>query len=595
MPSLSYADLCVLHRDIQVLAASPTAADGVAVFNPPRAQSPPDEVAGLLRRAAAAGSVLLPIAMGVESRSPPGGAEAAQSFDVVEHARGRPAGLALRPAAEAFAREALARLQPTCTKSRLRLFLTHRREDGEDPAAVLDERLSARHNSTFRDLIDIQIGEVAQGKIEEALDEADAVVFIDTPKAGESEWIARELAIALGRHIPIVWVRVGGDVGRQPLPVEPSLAPHCRVGDLVSVSDASTLADEILDVAFRLSQAHIREALETFRAIQDWASARGASVGTLDGRRLIYRVEFPRVESPYPRRAEVHVLQLFGRHATEEDLRELDTWLPELELHTHPPGCRPYDALIILEPAPAPLRTIVESRVVEHGRRYVERLRCESPGSLAGNGPRLLLLGAFPTEPATHQDTIDAVYAIATDWLLRGGSVIMGGHPTFTPLVLEAARLTVGKLAQERLTIYQSRWFATDAQLDSLSLGARVIPTEGRETREASLTLLRQLMLTKDNGDGVIVVGGRTDEGGTHTPGVEEEVRLALAAELPVFFIGSPGGQAAVLADKERAAAHPFSRLRNGLPLVTNNELATTGDFRWAAGAIFHAVSEPMV
>ena len=61
--------------------------------------------------------------------------------------------------------------------------------------AEVDKALSARHTGrVFRDLVEIQVGEPAQEKIDEELARADVLVFFDTPKAGESTWVAHELA-----------------------------------------------------------------------------------------------------------------------------------------------------------------------------------------------------------------------------------------------------------------------------------------------------------------------------------------------------------------------------------------------------------------
>ncbi len=91
----------------------------------------------------------------------------------------------------------------------MHLFLSYRRADGEGVTAQIGNALVIRHEHTFRDLVDIQVGEVAQERIDDALAKADVVVFVDTPKAGESDWIAKELAIALGRHVPVLWLKVG--------------------------------------------------------------------------------------------------------------------------------------------------------------------------------------------------------------------------------------------------------------------------------------------------------------------------------------------------------------------------------------------------
>jgi hypothetical protein len=72
----------------QVAGCNPGDEDGVLFFNG-LADAHADEVEALLERAAAAGAVLLPVAMDREHRTPPAAAGAQQSFDVTDQLRRR--------------------------------------------------------------------------------------------------------------------------------------------------------------------------------------------------------------------------------------------------------------------------------------------------------------------------------------------------------------------------------------------------------------------------------------------------------------------------------------------------------------------------
>jgi hypothetical protein len=123
--------------------ANPGPDDGVAFVID---DTPTPEAVDFLERARAAGAAILPIALDATHRRPPDVVEGVQSFDV----KGALRRAGLMPeheswAARAFARTALARLAPTCFRSRLRLFLSYRRQDGEGLTAQLDKALSDRH------------------------------------------------------------------------------------------------------------------------------------------------------------------------------------------------------------------------------------------------------------------------------------------------------------------------------------------------------------------------------------------------------------------------------------------------------------------
>jgi hypothetical protein len=584
-----YAPLCEVTPET-VYESNPQAPDGV-VFFCPAGSAVGGEVEGLLRRAVQSGAVVLPVALNEACRQPPAVVSHGQSFDVVDQLRRRDlpaAGLSV--VAKAFGREVMSKIQPTYSKDRLRLFLCHRRSDGEHKAAMVDQALSARHEHVFRDLIDIPTGEEAQERIDEALSTADVLVFIDTPLAGESQWVARELATALGLGIPIVWVQLGDDSARSTtLPVRPGERPHITVQDADEVN-AAELADEILDTAFELSRTHVRAAQSAFEALRAWADANGVDVAVLDQRLMVYELRYPLAEAPYPARRASHVVQVYGRRPDEQDQQRLESWLEQNNMGPHDRECRAFDAAIMLVPLPVATHAVTEWSVVESARRYLRNVTEPATGPSEQRPPGLLLLGAFPKGPLSQQAVIDAVHAISTTWLDSGGALVLGGHPTFTPLVNEAARSTVAGREADVVTVYQSAYFVTPGAADELRGGARVEVTEAGDDRASSLTLMRERMVAEPGLRAAVVIGGRTHEGGSHLPGVDEEMALARDAGLPVFLLGSPGGRAAELVEAAMSADRGWQRFGNSLSSEKNAEIAYTDDFEGAARTIWSAV-----
>jgi hypothetical protein len=111
------------------------------------------------------------------------------------------------------------------------------------------------------------------------------------------------------------------------------------------------------------------------------------------------------------------------------------------------------------------------------------------------------------------------------------------------------------------------------------------VPAE--EDLDSSLTAMRRKMIRAENADVAVIVGGRTEEHGTHAPGVEEELALARAAGVPVVVVASPGGQAAVIADRERESQPPWSGLGNGLPADVNDQIAEEDDYAGIAQVLW--------
>ena len=94
---------------------------------------------------------------------------------------------------------------------------------------------------------------------------------------------------------------------------------------------------------------------------------------------------------------------------------------------------------------------------------------------------------------------------------------------------------------------------------------------------------MRKELVLADSVDVAVIIGGRTDEGGTHAPGVEAELSLAREAQVPVVIVGSPGGQAAIVAARERRSEVPWVNLGNGLSAELNRQIADEDDYAAAA------------
>lgn len=574
-----FVTVSVLRGPNSLWGASPTTGDAFVVANPPY-EDLPEELADLIERSQENGAVGIPVAGGVERRTPPIGMEMAQSFDVIDRLRLRAQpNTALPVVAADLARVVLTRTTPTMMKDKLRLFLCHRRADGEATAAALDRELSARHEGhVFRDLISIQVGDVAQDKIEEHLESADVLVFLDTPLAGESKWVEAELRTALGRQVPIVWVQLGDTQGRHPLGVRPAGSPHITVdARQLTAEHVGANADRILDAAFELAVEIVRNAHQTFFRVRKAAATLGKSVEVLDQRRLIYALteDLTLGKGEFPRRPVSDIVQIFGRHPTADDRSGLISWLEENGYGPHDRACRAFDAAVLLDPIARPPDIDADSSVViAHGSDYLTRL--EHGSVVPGAGPDLLLFGAFPSEPGAQEPIKQAVAAVAGGWLGRGGRISFGGHPTFTPMILDIAK-RLGDGAPDRVTIFQSAFYVNETFVDLLRAQAKVILVpEGRD-RSESLTAMRKQMVEASPYRLVAAIGGRTSENGNHVPGIDEEITIAKSHGLKAVLVAGAGGRVAELASEARAT--DWADQDHRLTPAEHEWLASTDDY----------------
>jgi hypothetical protein len=198
-------------------------------------------------------------------------------------------------------------------------------------------------------------------------------------------------------------------------------------------------------------------------------------------------------------------------------------------------------------------------------------------------GGRFVLLSAsFPSgergeafRPYDPGSISDAIVAIARGVLTAGGSLVFGGHPTVTPLVL----LIAGEAGvTRRVVAYQSRLFEHQITPETRALehsGVGEIrwveaPGRGQTGRlDASLADLRRRMLVETEPVAGFFVGGME--------GIVDE--WTLASELQPLMLrmplGRPGGAAARLLQQANVPS-PLARslmTSDHYPAVVRNAL----------------------
>jgi hypothetical protein len=315
-------------------------------------------------------------------------------------------------------------------------------------------------------------------------------------------------------------------------------------------------------------------------------------VEALDRSRQVYCVTRQRRFLRSPMRPERHIVQVFGRRPSVDDRRAFVDWLRERDFAPGDSERQRFDLAIMMSSVPGD--GAHDDVVAGYGGiGYIEGLA--DPSSVTeprrAATPELLVFGAFPRHAGSAQEVRDAVHEIVTTWLTRGGRIRFGGHPTFTPLVELASQMEVPGAERDRVTIVQSRHFLNVGGMQQASGLATVEVTDDMGDRASSLSVLRHQLVGGSTAVAAVAVGGRTEEGGTHQPGIEEEVELARAHGIPVFLLASPGGHTAVLAERAAAGDPAWSSLGNALSDGDNQWLATTDDYWRAAIRIWESAT----
>lgn len=190
-------------------------------------------------------------------------------------------------------------------------------------------------------------------------------------------------------------------------------------------------------------------------------------------------------------------------------------------------------------------------------------------------GQHVFLSASFPSgergerfRPYDAAAVADAVAALVRVIFAMDGSVVFGGHPTITPLVLMiGSQLRLSQCVD----VFQSKWFEDKITSETWTLiqsGVGCLHwTRRRETLDESLALMRTEMLRSIRPSAALFVGGM--EGILS----EYEHCKELLPQTPKIPIAGPGGAAARLSmadargldlDEEliRSECYPFVAAR---------------------------------
>lgn len=132
---------------------------------------------------------------------------------------------------------------------------------------------------------------------------------------------------------------------------------------------------------------------------------------------------------------------------------------------------------------------------------------------------------------------IQSAVRVLAEILLGRRRIVWGGHPTITPMLMEAC-VHLGVSYADSVTLYQSRFFEEEYPEENAFFGNVEFTRAVSCDQDASLLLMRQAMLSRPNLSAAVFIGGM--EG----VGAEVDMFQAYHPKAKQIFVGSTGGAA---------------------------------------------------
>lgn len=489
-------------------------------------------------------SVIWPIAIGKENRMPPECVKSCQSFDVSAQLENRQLPEdSIRMIAFIFARKLISQALPALLYDKSLYFISHRRSDGERLAGKLADEINllARERRGYRDVVEVQVGGNAQEEIDEALKNSDALILLQTPEAGQSDYIKKEVMYALLHDIPVLWIQIDG-AERTGFDFIPLKSPHMQLNscDFENSKSLEQIADDVERQCFYLIMNNSGSIYNYVDLLKELGNTYSFEIVNDRNYSLAYYLHYKRrMPLPFIDRQVKQYIQCFGRNPKNEDRICLRQRLPQIVAG----GA---DSVVLLAR---------KSDNCELGEKFHERdyedylinLEKELGGNARKRSKSIIISGAFPDYDKIYQASLSqALIDYAKEIVQQGYTLIFGSHPTFQGILLEIGK-NYSFYPRDSIHMYMAEDFAGDYDMENLNRMATVqISKKGKDLQE-SLAVMRKQMIQESHASAMICLGGRI-KADKSLQGVDAEICMAREAGIPVFLSGSVGGRSSELA-----------------------------------------------
>lgn len=519
--------------------------DGVVIafFNPSCGQVDAS-VNRLLTQCNSGIATVWPIAMEKKNRMPPEVVKSCQSFDISVQLENRQlSGDSIRTIAFIFARKLISQAIPSFICDCSRYFISHKRSDGEGIAWKLADKINllARERRCYRDVVEVKVGRNAQNEIDDALKYSDLLILLQTPEAGESGYIRKEVIYALLHDIPVLWIQIDGaaKAGFEFVPLE---SPHMKyaVSDFEDEGKLEKIADDVERKGFHLimnSCGSVYNYVDMLKGLKDIYPIK---ITNDRNHTLAYSLDY-RLGRPmlYMESQVRQYIQCYGRNPRVED---------KIRLQERSAGIisEPVSSVIMLYRG-VDNQSLGDKFYEANYEDYLIDLEKKLSGKMQSSNRSIVISGAFPDYDEIYKSSLSAaLISYAKEIIQRGFTLIFGSHPTFQKILFE-----IGKKYSfdptKSIHMYMAEDYADGYDMKELKREASVYVSPKGSNISESLTIMRRKMIQESHASALICLGGRVKEDKSQQ-GIDEEISIAREVGIPVFLSGSVGGRSSELA-----------------------------------------------
>lgn len=504
------------------------------------------------------GFTIWPVALNKENRMPTSEISEIQSFDVYNLLAKRNLDDSyIDIAVDYLARKIITKMQPYAHNEKAHIFLSHRRTDGESIASKISDLLNKNTKlSCFRDIDEVTVGENAQEVIDAEMIKSDVFVFLDTKDTKISKWIKKELMFAIIRNIPIIWVSIDG-AKYDDLNISKEYKPSFSISSKEFKNEGKLIeiTDQITNKIFELM--HIKSS-EMYDLIEYLKQTEYFDMEEMCSFNKRYMITANRKGYKYKQRKLKHVVQIFSRNITDEDL--------EVCSNTEEIDCQIFltNKVLKMEEKDGVIIENFDDFIFEYQTKYGKL-------NTGVNNDEIVIIGAFPNCAEEYKQAItDGINIFAKEILKNEYKLTFGSHPTFQELFFGICEYMKGDKSKNYLNMYISKYFedlyAND--LEKFKENANLYEIEKCSSQKDSLTKMRKSMIERKNVKAVVSFGGmiKTDKS---EEGIREEIDVAIKAGIPVYIIGSTGGSSSEIA--REYAKNEYKGLNNSSKKINEN------------------------